>query len=295
VTEQSYEAWDGKKYDWPPPSGWYLARDKKWWPEGYGPKSDSGTSDTATRTPLPEAPTVAVKENVSDYVAPANMDSAVNNNDSNNPAGFSSDNSVSGSYAADNKTLDNKFPADRGISRTVDTSSGGSGLVKFLLAGVVLLSLVVGYLLISQFLNKPAGSFASPHGLQPIEIQSPDSSEKDWVVSVTGASRVITDDQLGGLVADSGKKFVKADVSVENSQDAASFGNLTFSAATGESTLIATDDACMAQPGSLSLAPAGSTVAGFLCWQVPEADVSEFVLAVSAKDVSGNVFMSLSE
>ncbi|MEM7273945.1 MAG: hypothetical protein AAF547_12745 [Actinomycetota bacterium] len=37
MTEASYTAWDDKQYVWPPPDGWYLAADQKWWPEGYGP------------------------------------------------------------------------------------------------------------------------------------------------------------------------------------------------------------------------------------------------------------------
>ncbi len=45
MTVESYQAWDGKKYKWPPPEGWYVASDKKWWPEGYGPKANAAGKD----------------------------------------------------------------------------------------------------------------------------------------------------------------------------------------------------------------------------------------------------------
>ena len=40
MTDASYTAWDDKQYVWPPPDGWYLAADEKWWPEGYGPQPE---------------------------------------------------------------------------------------------------------------------------------------------------------------------------------------------------------------------------------------------------------------
>ena len=56
MSDKRYEAWDGKSYPWPPPNGWYLADDEKWWPEGYGPKggeqraaSEAGRNDSSSR------------------------------------------------------------------------------------------------------------------------------------------------------------------------------------------------------------------------------------------------------
>ena len=37
VTEASYTAWDGQHYPWPPPEGWYLAADGRWWHPDSGP------------------------------------------------------------------------------------------------------------------------------------------------------------------------------------------------------------------------------------------------------------------
>ncbi len=47
MTDLSYTAWDDKKYQWPPPDGWYQAADGKWWPEGYGPVTESAGEATA--------------------------------------------------------------------------------------------------------------------------------------------------------------------------------------------------------------------------------------------------------
>ena len=33
----NYTGWDGNTYPWPPPDGWYLASDNRWWAPGTGP------------------------------------------------------------------------------------------------------------------------------------------------------------------------------------------------------------------------------------------------------------------
>lgn len=33
----NYEAWNGELYEWPPPDGWYLATDGRWWAPDTGP------------------------------------------------------------------------------------------------------------------------------------------------------------------------------------------------------------------------------------------------------------------
>ncbi len=54
----TYTAWDDKEYPWPPPDGWYVAGDGKWWPEGYGPGA-TPTADPHTIVEPAPAPAPA--------------------------------------------------------------------------------------------------------------------------------------------------------------------------------------------------------------------------------------------
>jgi len=75
MTEDSYTAWDGNLYEWPPPDGWYLADDKKWWPEGYGPEAGSTSTDPVDVGPLGVGATAgAVTTGPSETVGSADVD-----------------------------------------------------------------------------------------------------------------------------------------------------------------------------------------------------------------------------
>lgn len=56
MTEASYTAWDDKQYVWPPPDGWYLAADGKWWPEGYGPPVEAAEPEPLVESESDPAP-----------------------------------------------------------------------------------------------------------------------------------------------------------------------------------------------------------------------------------------------
>lgn len=47
----TYVGWDGKRYPWPPPEGWYHASDGRWWAPGTGPNPPE-----AADTPRPAVP-----------------------------------------------------------------------------------------------------------------------------------------------------------------------------------------------------------------------------------------------
>ncbi len=60
-----YTAWDDNQYQGPPPDGWYLAFDNKWWPEGYGPPAEaqeeaSDAVDLSSTARVADAPAEAM-------------------------------------------------------------------------------------------------------------------------------------------------------------------------------------------------------------------------------------------
>jgi len=61
MAKSTYVAWDGNRYEWPPPAGWYEADDDRWWPEGYGPASEE-TQQAATTTAVGTVPHTPVGE-----------------------------------------------------------------------------------------------------------------------------------------------------------------------------------------------------------------------------------------
>lgn len=55
---ESYVAWNGRSYPWPPPDGWYEASDGLWWAPGTGPDPSSPPTPPtaeAARKPYPTA------------------------------------------------------------------------------------------------------------------------------------------------------------------------------------------------------------------------------------------------
>ncbi len=68
----TYVAWDDEEYPWPPPDGWYVAGDGKWWPEGYGPgQSPVDNAVTADPPTVFEPPSQGVAPSAQSVVPPA--------------------------------------------------------------------------------------------------------------------------------------------------------------------------------------------------------------------------------
>lgn len=61
----TYIGWDGYPYPWPPPDGWYLAVDGRWWAPGTGPGPDPTTAPGMLTTDDPLDPATLVAGNVS--------------------------------------------------------------------------------------------------------------------------------------------------------------------------------------------------------------------------------------
>ena len=47
---KTYLAWNGKPYHWPPPEGWYLASDQRWWAPDTGPNPPKPIVETSNTT-----------------------------------------------------------------------------------------------------------------------------------------------------------------------------------------------------------------------------------------------------
>ncbi len=53
---EQYTAWDGIEYSWPPPQGWAMGSDGRYWPEGQGP---TGAEPPSPPSPSPGPPSPA--------------------------------------------------------------------------------------------------------------------------------------------------------------------------------------------------------------------------------------------
>ena len=51
-TPRDYEAWNGERYPWPPPEGWFRATDGRWW----APRGGEEQATESTRVPPVAAP-----------------------------------------------------------------------------------------------------------------------------------------------------------------------------------------------------------------------------------------------
>jgi len=307
VTEQSYEAWDGKKYKWPPPSGWYLARDKKWWPDGYGPKSDGNQTSEGSSSENVDIKDVARP----DVDLPKVEDVEVSELDAipDPPQGYSSsaqveETPVSVPVAEPVSKVDSSRPVKSsgtgfgaGNRFDIDESGGSGGFTKILLAGIGLLVLGIGALLLSRMFSSDEGNFASPHPVGfDVSIDEPGDDGSSWVVRVLEPAETISSDEFGALASpDSGNVYLKADVSVEAQKDDVSLDALSFEAASSVDNTYQLDDDCMAQTGALVVDADSSVATGFVCWQVPESEVSDMRLGVQVEGVSGAAYLSLSE
>ena len=117
MTETSYTAWDDKLYQWPPPEGWYLATDGKWWPEGYGPEpapvTDAAPSAT-TGDPTAASAAVGGADAAATGAASRELDSLTD--------------SVSGwaeTTAADRPVVEGELPGSvAGVGDLVDPGTG---------------------------------------------------------------------------------------------------------------------------------------------------------------------------
>ncbi len=55
---EQYTAWDGNDYPWPPPEGWVMGNDGRYWPEGQQPTEAAVASELAPSPPPPAPPGV---------------------------------------------------------------------------------------------------------------------------------------------------------------------------------------------------------------------------------------------
>ncbi len=281
MNEQNYEAWDGKTYPWPPPSGWYLAHDQKWWPEGYGPKDENGSQGTAAPAPEVEeavvsaaAPVTNVAEREPEAQAPVTQAAAPLQTEA---AGSGNNIRYESSTSSDDSD---------------------SNIVKWLGIGVgVLAVLVIGLLLINLLGGSDSTSVEDPYALSDtaVGIFSPDDTDNArWAVDVVGAASTVAADQLGALpTPPQGEVYVQADVELQNLAGNADLSSLSFKGVSGGTTY-ELDASCMSQPGSItSLFNGQAAATGFVCWRVP-ADVEPgMVLAAELAGVEGEVFFAI--
>ena len=70
----TYTAWNGEEYPWPPPEGWYEASDDRWWAKdtGPGPKRAAKHANQATTIAPQETPQDA-NEQATRAVTPDNQ------------------------------------------------------------------------------------------------------------------------------------------------------------------------------------------------------------------------------
>lgn len=66
----TYIGWDGKRYPWPPPEGWYHASDGRWWAPETGPNPPPSSVPSPVATPPPGVDLGAQTARVQDHQAP---------------------------------------------------------------------------------------------------------------------------------------------------------------------------------------------------------------------------------
>ena len=54
--DQTYVAWNGEEYPWPPPDGWELKVDGRYWPADQGPATSVASPDPEPPAPAPAPP-----------------------------------------------------------------------------------------------------------------------------------------------------------------------------------------------------------------------------------------------
>lgn len=73
----SYVAWNGKKYSWPPPEGWYEASDGRWWAANSGPEAGNkkklaSVSSKRTNSAAPSTTSESQSPSSLDQLRPSN-------------------------------------------------------------------------------------------------------------------------------------------------------------------------------------------------------------------------------
>lgn len=279
MSDKRYEAWDGKSYPWPPPNGWYLADDEKWWPEGYGPKggeqraaaaaAEAGNDkvDTAKPPHTPDEPAQTISESSTDsQETPSREDfsSSIGNRDFTAP----------------------------------DTSGGGGGILKWLLLAVGLLAaIIVALILFGGGSSEELGTgtsieeaWAVSDGIVGIQIDGPEV----WAADIVNPLATFAGDTEGTLPAVEGQQYVSTNgVVFKRFDQTQEFGDVSFILNVNGNQYEPNAD-CMALAGSLSSNYAGEEGEGFLCWLVPDADAAGGVLGISPGGTDTSVFFQLS-
>lgn len=314
----TYTAWDGQEYPAPPPEGWYLAVDQRWWPQGHGPGPAGDASSAAdhdqTVPPALRAPT----RNSGDVTSSASVDEE--------------------EPSTTEPSIDDVLP---GLPKRTRSASG---LKTVLLVGAGLSVVVAAALLVITAASDddsapptstapsttldiddtPAttadpdaettttvpgkGSATDPYAIgEPIRLVYDDitaGEERVWEVEVTGppvdrTSEVLEGNQFNEPPPE-GRRYVIAPIKVTyvSGPAPASLFDLNFKVV-GPSAVVFTtfDPSCGAVPDALDtlaeLFP-GGVVEGNLCWVTPTDDIDDLTMLVEVFLVDGDTYVDLS-
>ena len=291
MSDKRYEAWDGKSYPWPPPNGWYLADDEKWWPEGYGPKGDeqrAAGSETAASSAA-KAKSQDAQSQVSEV---DNLEASASQESPRSNAG------------AQETTRTQSTPRENFSSSvgnrdfSADDSSGGGGILKWLVLGVG----VLGAILIALFLfgggdDGEVGqgtsidqAWAVSDGIVGIQIDGPEV----WAADIINPVSAFAGDTEGVLPAVEGQQYISTNgVVFKRFDQTQQFDDVSFTLNVNGNEYEPNAD-CNALAGSLASNYAGDEGEGFLCWLVPDADATGGVLGISPGGTGTSVFFQLS-
>lgn len=301
MNEQSYEAWDGKRYKWPPPSGWYLASDNRWWPENYGPKNDQQPASPQNIKKIePE-----VRQNTDfnagfDTRPPTNKSADM---------GFSTPPQQSSRPVQDSFSSQSRDPNLGSFSRkqappvdykndssefSIDYSkdSKSNNLVKWLSIGVGVMSFIVLGLFLFQMFSSKEGTADNPRNIgDNVGLTLPDQTDPSWVIKVNSASSQVPAGEVSSFAGDVNSSYYRANVTVGTKSDSATLDQVKLMVS-NDGVQYSLDDACMSQAGALNLSGSGSNE-GFICWKLSSANNSKQLLVVAVDEIDGDVYIKL--